>query len=269
MSKPCASRGFKRFTLSIRLRLSTGFLLTLALSIASNFHAGAQTGSIASGTLDGTTGTVTTPASQAKGKRFAPGTIAKKIMDEASRLTSDAVAWGRKLHELELELRNDAPDVEIIRNRIDECLVLLRAVAARLAPQSETRINLQEQEGAIRDLASRAEVRAEKSIRTIAGYFQQKTTEMRAVNRSMEETRIQLIAQIDQLHALKEELGFNHAAAQAREPLKGALASLEHLQVLTADAQRFANDLDSFGASPSVTDKPADVGKSDEATKRR
>jgi cell division protein ZapA (FtsZ GTPase activity inhibitor) len=128
---------------------------------------------------------------------------------------------------------------------------------------------LQKQADAIRDLASRAEVRAEQSIRKIAGYFQQKTTELRALNRSMEETRIQLIAQIDQLQELKEQLNFNHAAAQNGEPLNGAQTSLAHLQALTADAQRVANDLDSFGANPSVTGKPADGERPIEAAKRR
>jgi hypothetical protein len=82
-------------------------------------------------------------------------------------------------------------------------------------------------------------------------------------------TRIQLLVQIDQLQELKEELNFNHAAAQNGDPLNGAKTSLEHLQALTADAQRVANDLDSFGANPSVTGKPADVGASVEVAKRK
>jgi hypothetical protein len=120
---------------------------------------------------------------------------------------------------------------------------------------------LQRQEDAIRDLANRAEVRAEQSIRKIAGYFQQKTTEFHALNRSMEETRIKLIAQIDQLQELKEELNFNHAAGQNGDPLNGARITLTHLQALTADAQRVANDLDSFGANPpSRENLPTDDG---------
>jgi hypothetical protein len=188
---------------------------------------------------------------------------------EASRLTNDAVAWGRQLHELELELRNNAPDAETASRRIDECLVVLHDAVARLAPNSEVRTSLQKQADAIRDLASRAEVRAEQSIRKIAGYLQQKTTELRALNRSMEETRIQLIAQIVQLQELKEELNFNHAAAQNGESLNAAQSSFAYLQALTADAQRFANDLDSFGANPSAMEKPSDVGNSVETAKRR
>ena len=93
-------------------------------------------------------------------------------------MTTDAITWGQKLRELELDIRNNASDVESTGRRVDECLFVLRAIAARLAPTSETRISLRKQEDAIRDLASRAEVRAEQSIRKIAGYFQQKTTEL-------------------------------------------------------------------------------------------
>jgi hypothetical protein len=268
MLQPSAVRGFLVARM-IPMPGSLGFLLALALSIASSFDAAAQTGAPASGTQDGATGTVTTPSSAVKERRFAPGTIAKTIIEEASRLTNDAVAWGTKLKELELELRNGAPHVETVRKHVDECIVVLQAVAERLAPKSDTRISLQRQEDAIRDLANRAEVRAEQSIRKIAGYLQQKTTEFHALNRSMEETRIQLIAQIDQLQELKEELNFNHAAAQNGDPLNGAKTTLAHLQALTADAQRVANDLDSFGANPSVTGKPADLGASVEAAKRR
>ena len=269
MSKLYASRGFKWLALIIPLRVPAGLLLALTLSTASSFHSDAQTGSTAPGTRDDTTGTVTTPASGTKERRFAPGTIAKTIMEEASRLASDSIAWAQKLHELAVDVRNNAPDVDTTARRVDECLVVLRAVATRLAPNSETRISLRKQEDAIRDLASRAEVHAEQSVRKNADYFQQKTSELHALNRSMEETRIQLTAQIDQLQELKEQLEFNHAAAHNGEPLKGAQGSVEHLQALTADAQRLANNLDSFGGNPAVTAKPADVGKPAEATKRR
>jgi hypothetical protein len=225
----------------------------LQCSFASSFQANAQT-SPTSSTRDDITGTVTTPAHGAKERRFAPGTIAKTIIEEASRLASDAVRWRQKLRELELDVKNNAPDVETTARRVDECLVMLRAVAARLAPNSETRINLRKQEDAIRDLASRAEARAEQSIHKIAGYFQQKTTELRAISRSKEETRIQLIAQIDQLQELKEQLNFNHAAAQNGERLKGAQTSLKHLQALTADAGRRRSS-----ASRNVLGEPLDI----------
>jgi conjugal transfer/entry exclusion protein len=82
----------------------------------------------------------------------------------------------------------------------------------------------------------------------------------------MEEIRIQLTTQIDHL---QDQLAFNHAAAQNGQPLKGAQNSLERLQALTADAQRLAADLDSFGGTPVVPGKPVDEGKAVEATKRR
>jgi hypothetical protein len=68
---------------------------------ASSSLADAQTSAAAFSTPDDATSTVTTPASGAREKRFAPGTIAKTIVEEASRLTTDAVTWGQKLHELE------------------------------------------------------------------------------------------------------------------------------------------------------------------------
>jgi uncharacterized protein YecT (DUF1311 family) len=129
MSKLYASRGFKWLALIIPLRVSAGLLLALTLSTASSFHSDAQTGSTAPGTRDDTTGTVTTPASGTKERRFAPGTIAKTIMEEASRLASDSIAWAQKLHELAVDVRNNAPDVDTTVRRVDECLVVLRAVA--------------------------------------------------------------------------------------------------------------------------------------------
>src|SRR5690242_10127852 len=94
----------KRFSRIVSLPCSVGLWLALALSIASGSHAVAQTGEPAR-TQDETTTTPIPPSSGTKERRFAPGTIAKAIVLEASRLTNDAVAWGRKLHELELELR--------------------------------------------------------------------------------------------------------------------------------------------------------------------
>ena len=78
---------------------------------ASSSLADAQTSATASSTRDDTTSTVTIPASGAREKRFAPGAIAKTIVEEASRLTTDAITWGQKLHEAELDIRNNASDV--------------------------------------------------------------------------------------------------------------------------------------------------------------
>jgi hypothetical protein len=82
----------------------------------------------------------------------------------------------------------------------------------------------------------------------------------------MEEIRIQLTMQIDHL---QDQQAFNDAAAQNGQPLKGAQNSLERLQAFTADAQRLAADLDSFGGNPVDPAKPVDGGKAVEATKRR
>jgi hypothetical protein len=92
-----------------------------------------------------------------KDKSFDPGTIAKTIVDEASRLKNDAAEWGQKLQELEADLKNNE-NVDGTVKDVDESLVVVRAAADRLAPNSETRATLRKQEDAIRDLAIRAEV---------------------------------------------------------------------------------------------------------------
>jgi hypothetical protein len=126
-------------------------------------------------------------------------------------LSNDAAGWGRKLQELELEFNKNQQDDETIAKNVDETLVVLRAAASRLAPDAEARVTLRKEEGALRELASRAEVHSHPEIRKSAGYFQQKTTELHALNRSVEETRIQLISQIDRLEELKAELEFRGA----------------------------------------------------------
>jgi hypothetical protein len=146
-----------------------------------------------------------------KDKSFDLGNVSKALVDEASRLSNDAAGWGRKLQELELEFNKNQQDDETIAKNVDETLVVLRAAASRLAPDAEARVTLRKEEGALRELASRAEVHSHPEIRKSAGYFQQKTTELHALNRSVEETRIQLISQIDRLEELKAELEFRGA----------------------------------------------------------
>jgi hypothetical protein len=135
---------------------------------------------------------------------------------------------------------------------VDESLVVVRAAADRLAPNSETRATLRKQEDAIRDLAIRAEVHSDQAIRKTAGYFQQKTAELHAVNRSLEEIRIRLVTEIDRLQELKVRLEFNPAAAQNREALKEGEVNLDHIKALTADAQQLASDLNNFGGTVPV-----------------
>jgi hypothetical protein len=159
--------------------------------------------------------------------------------------------------------------VEATGKDIDECIVVLRAAADRLAPGAEARVTLRKQEVAVRDLAIRAEVHPDPEIRKTAGYFQQKTVELHALNRSVEETRIRLITQIDRLEELKVQLEFNRGAGQVGESVKGGQASLDSIQAITANAQRFANDLDGFGRTPAVAIKPAEATNPVEARKRK
>jgi hypothetical protein len=200
-------------------------------------------------------------------KDQSPSTISKALVHETMRLKDDATGWARKLQELELDLKKDQ-DVEAKGKDINECLVVLRAAAGRLAPDAETRVKLRKQEVAIRDLAIRAEVHPDPEIRKTAGYFQQKTTELHALNRSVEEIRTRLVTQIDRLEELKIQLEFNHAAAQIGEAVKGGEVSLDDIQAITADAQRIAADLNGFGRASAVVTEPAEAAKPVEVKKR-
>jgi hypothetical protein len=191
---------------------------------------------------------------------------------ETARLKDDATGWAHKLQELALDLKlqldlKKNQDVEATVKNINECLVVLRAAAGRLAPDAETRVTLRKQEVAVRDLAIRAEVHPDPEIRKTAGYFQQKTTELHALNRSVEEIRTRLVTQIDRLEELKIQLEFNRTAAQIGEAVKGGEVSLDDIQGITEDAQRIAADLDGFGRASAVITEPAEAVKPVEVAK--
>jgi hypothetical protein len=198
-------------------------------------------------------------------KDQSPSTISKAMVNETARLKDDATGWAHKLQELELHLKNDQ-DVEATGKNINECLVVLRAAAGRLAPDAETRVKLRKQEVAVRDLAIRAEVHPDSKIRKTAGYFQQKTTELHALNRSVEEIRTRLVTQIDRLEQLKIQLGIV-TAAQIGDAVKGGEVSLDDIQTKTEDAQRIAADLDGFGRASAVVTEPAEAAKPVEVAK--
>ena len=144
---------------------------------------------------------------------------------------------------LQLDLKKNQ-DVEATGKNTDECLVVLRAAAGRLAPDAKTRATSRKQEVAVRDVAIRAEVHPDPEIRKTAGYFYQKTTELHALNRSVEEIRTRLVTQIDRLEELKIQLEFNHTAAQISQAVKDGDVSLDNIQAITEDARRIAADLD-------------------------
>ena len=199
-------------------------------------------------------------------------TISKAIVQEMTRLKDDATGWAHKLQELELDLKlqldlKKNQDVEATVKNINECLVVLRAAAGRLAPDAETRVTLRKQEVAVRDLAIRAEVHPDPEIRKNAGYFQQKTTELHALNRSVEEIRTRLITQIDWLEELKIQLEFNRTAAQIGEAVKGGEVSLDDIQAIAEDARRIAADLDGFGRASTVLTEPSEAAKPFEVAK--
>jgi hypothetical protein len=202
-----------------------------------------------------------------KDKNFDLNAVSKAIVDEASRLENDAAGWDRKMQELELDLNTSQQDDEATAKDVDESLLVLQAAAGRLGPDAEARITLRKQEGTLRELASRAEVHSLPEIRKTAGYFQQKTTELHALNRSIEETRIGLMTQTDLLQELKAQLEFDRAAGQIGELLKRGEASLNSIQVIAAHAQQLANDLAGFGRTPAAAAQSADGINSAPATK--
>jgi hypothetical protein len=209
------------------------------------------TGSEVSPLIDAQTGSAMTTGVQAPSsapaatvpniKDQSPSTISKAVVHETTRLKDDVAGWAQKLRELNLEKNQD---IETKGKYIDECLVVLRAAAGRLAPDAETKVTLRKQEVAVRDVAIRAEVHPNPEIRKTADYFQQKTTELRALTRSLEEIRTRLVTQIDRLEKLKIQLEFNRTAAQIGEAVKDGEVSLDNIRTITEDAQRIAADLD-------------------------
>ena len=105
-------------------------------------------------------------------------------------------------------------------------------------------------------------------IRKTAGYFYQKTTELHALNRSVEDIRTRLVTQIDRLEELKIQLEFNRTAAQIGEAVKGGEVSLDDIQAITEDAQRIAAELDGFGRASAVVTEPVEAAKPVEVIKR-
>jgi hypothetical protein len=208
-------------------------------------HVDAQTGSAMTTGVQAPSAAVAVP----NVKDQSPSTISKAMVHETTRLKDEVAGWAHKLQELELDLKlqldlKNNQDVEATGKDINECLVVLRAAAGRLAPDAETRVTLRKQEVAVRDLAIRAEVHPDRRFRKTADYFQQKTTELRALNRSVEEIRTRLVTQIDRLEKLTIQLEFNRTAAQIGEAVKDGEVSLDNIRTITEDAQRIAADLD-------------------------
>jgi len=182
-------------------------------------------------------------------KDQSPSTISKAMVSEITRLKDDATGWAHKLQALELDLKlqldlKKNQDVEATGKDINECLGVLRAAASRLAPDAETRATLRKLEVAVRERGINREVHRDPEIRKTADYFKQKTAELRALDRSVEEIRTRLVAQIDRLEKLKIQLEFNRTAAQIGEAVKDGEVSLDNIPVISAEAQRIAADLD-------------------------
>jgi cell division protein ZapA (FtsZ GTPase activity inhibitor) len=227
----------------------------------------AQTNSTAASGRDASSKAAVAGTADTKDKNFGLNAVSKAIVDEASRLENDVAGWDRKMQELELDLNTSQQDDEATAKDVEESLLVLQAAAGRLGPDAEARVTLRKQEGVLRELASRAEVHSLPEIRKTAGYFQQKTTELHALNRSIEETRMGLMTQIDLLQELKVQPEFNRAAGQIGELVKRGEASLNSIQVIAAHAHQLANDLAGFGSTPAAAAQSADGTNPAQATK--
>ena len=235
--------------------------------ILNNSRVDAQTNSTAASGKDALPKAAVAGDAGTRDKDFDLNAVSKAIVDEASRLENDAAGWNQKMQQLELNFNRSQQDDEATVKDVNESLLVLQAAAGRLGPDAEARVTLRRQEGALRELASRAEVHSLPEIRKTAGYFQQKTTELHALNRSIEETRMGLMTQIDLLQELKVQLEFNRAAGQIGDLLKRGEVSLNSIQVIAAHAQQLANDLGGFGSRPAAAAQSADETNPAQATK--
>jgi hypothetical protein len=226
-------------------------------SILNYSRVDAQTGSTAAGAPD-ISSEATTAAADIKDKNFDLTMVSKAILDEASRLKNDSAEWYQKIQELETGFHKSQQDDETTVENVNEGLKVLQTAASRLGPDAEARVALRRQESALRELASRSEVHSLPEIRKTAVYFQQKTSELHALSRSVEETRMELMTQIDLLQELKVQLEFNRAGGQIGGLLKRGAASINSIQVIATNAQELANDLAGFGRTTAAAGQPAD-----------
>jgi hypothetical protein len=251
----------------LRRLIVTGAIAFLSLVLILDPQVDAQTSPTATGDREDSSDATAVVAPSVKDK-IDLSTISKAIVNEASRLKNDAAGWDQKLQklELDLDLEKNQQDFEAMAKDLDECLVVLRTAADRLAPDAEARGTFRKQEGALREVTSRAEVQSDPAIRKTAAYFQRKTTELRALDRSVEQTRIELTTQIGRLEA---QLEFNAGAGQMSELVRGGRAILNGIQAISANAQQIANDLAGFDRTPAAVAKPADSTNPAQTIERR
>jgi hypothetical protein len=232
------------------LRLVVGAIAFLSSILILDLQVDAQTSPPATGARKDSSDA--TAVASVMDKSLHLSAISKALANEASRLKNDAAGWDQELQKLELDLKKN----QQVAKDLADCLVVLRTAADRLAPDAEARGTFRQQEGALREVASRAEVHSDPAVRKTAGYFQRKTAELRALNRSVEETRIELITQIDRLEA---QLEFNGGPGPMSELVRGGRAILDGIQAIAANALQLANNLDDLGKTPEVAIDPADA----------
>lgn len=115
------------------MRHIRGIIALFLLTLVWHTEVDAQSHETATGTREDTSGAASAVPRTAKDKSFDPSTVAKNIVDEASRLKNDAVEWGQKLQGLEADLQNNQ-NVDGAVKDVGQYLVVLRTEADLLVP---------------------------------------------------------------------------------------------------------------------------------------
>ena len=162
--------------------------------------------------------------------------------------------WDQELQKLELDLKKNQQDVEAIGKDLANCLVVLRT-AATVWRGCGSKGHIPPTGGCLEQSYSRTEV---TSNRRFAKLRLLPTEDRRSARTepSVEETRIQLITQIDRLEA---QLEFNGGPGPMSELVRGGRAILDGIQAIAANALQLANNLDDLGKTPEVAIDPADA----------
>ena len=122
----------------LRLLIVTGAIAFLSSILILDPQVDAQTSPTATDDREDSPDATAVVAPSVKDK-IDLSTISKAIVNEASRLKNDAAGWDQKLQELklDLDLKKNRQDFEGMAKDVDECLVVLRTAADRLAPDAE------------------------------------------------------------------------------------------------------------------------------------
>src|SRR5690242_15912887 len=107
------------------MRSISAIIILFALTLVWDIQVAAQPRATSTETREDTSAAMSAVPRTGTGNSFDPSTVAKRIVDEASRLKKDALEWGQKLQTLEADLKNDQ-NIDDAVKAIDQYLVVLR-----------------------------------------------------------------------------------------------------------------------------------------------